>query len=42
MTILNSMKMVESSTNGTETTVGKEEIALYEQSLFFPVFFKVL
>ena len=35
MTILNSMKMAESSLKKVENTVGKGEIARYEQFLLF-------
>ena len=34
------MKMVESSSKRVEYTVGKGEIACYEQFLLFPQFFK--
>ena len=36
------MKMAESSTNGLENSVGKGEIAHYEQFLLFPSVFKRL
>ena len=35
-TISNLMKMVESSSKRVENSVGKEEIARYEQFLLFP------
>ena len=35
MTIANLMEMAESSSNGVENTVGKGEIARYEQFLLF-------
>ena len=40
MSISNLMKMAEISTNGLENTVGKEEIARYEQFLLFPQCFQ--
>ena len=40
MTILNLMKMAESSQKGVENIVGKEEIARYEQFLLFPQCFQ--
>ena len=42
MTISNLMKMAESSPKRVENTVGKGEIAYYEQFLLFPVFAKDL
>ena len=40
MTILNSMKMAESSQKKVENIVGKAEIARYEQFLLFPQCFQ--
>ena len=40
MTISNLMKVAESSPEGKGNTVGKEEIARYEQFLLFPQCFQ--